>query len=275
MLKSKHFKYLSSFLLLVSSLFMANFASATTELCFKKEVSPDSINWFDANTEAEAVTITDTAYYRFTAYKCDNAWGGLYNIFVTDELLNVYQQLEDLSSDQYDRTPSTLVVEAPGICSGREGTIENVASVEGWSMISDTPRYDSDNAWIRCDNIIVGGDGCTPGYWKQPQHIDSWPVAETTLFSEVFDRVITIRQKKTGDVTDPTLLQALSALGGKVNTAARHATAAYLNALNSGVNYDMNEAGVVAAFQGSYDTDTYGVLIENLVNFNEQGCPLN
>ena len=31
-------------------------------------------------------------------------------------------------------------------------------------------------------------EGCTPGYWKQPQHFDSWVTySPSTLFSSVFD----------------------------------------------------------------------------------------
>src|SRR5215210_35264 len=32
-----------------------------------------------------------------------------------------------------------------------------------------------------------GNEGCTPGYWKQPQHFDSWVVySPNQLFSSVF-----------------------------------------------------------------------------------------
>jgi len=268
-------KVLFSFFLLFSSIFVSSEVFATTQLCFKKEVSADGVNWFDANTEAEAVIIVDTAYYRFSAFKCPETWGGMYNIVVEDPMLSIYQPLADLPRGLDNSEMSVFEYEASNICVGYEGTIENIASVEGWSMVSDTPRYASDTAWLRCDDTFIGGDGCTPGYWKQPHHIDSWPVEPETLFSEVFGEEITIKLKKLGLVSNPTLLEALKAQGGKVNTAARHAVAAYLNSLSSDVNYDLNVDAIIAAFNGSYQSNNYGSLIESLVNFNEQGCPLN
>jgi len=252
-------------------------AFALTELCFKKEISNDGVNWFDANSESEAVTITDVAHFRFSAFKCEGAWGGLYGIKLDDPQLNIQgQSMTDLSPVADNREPSVWTYEVPGYCEGYEGAKENIAYVEGWSMISDTPRYAHDNAWAMCKpQIIVGGEGCTPGYWKQPHHLDSWAIDPTTLFSEIFGREITIRIKKQGEITDPTLLEALDANGGKVNTAARHSVAAYLNALNSGVEYDMTPSAVVSGFQSSFDNSDYGSIIENFVNFNEQGCPLN
>ncbi|WP_144392651.1 hypothetical protein [Pleionea sediminis] len=268
----------SKVLKVVSLIFAAlglSVASANTQLCLKKEISSDGVTWYDANTEVEAVVINSDAFFRFTAYKCPDAFGGLYGIVLTDPQIGVAVNMEDLPSDESDFTPSVYETVAANYCDGYEGTIENVATVEGWSMISDTIRIASDNAWARCESVPQGGEGCTPGYWKQTHHLDSWPVSETTLFSEVFDRVITIRLKRQGEVTDPTLFEALAAKGGKVNTAARHATAAYLNALSAGVSFDMTTDGVIDAFQTSYDNNDYGPLIQSLVDFNEQGCPLN
>ena len=271
----KH-RTLTSIILLAVSIIIPNIASANTQLCFIKEVSADAINWFDANSESEAVVVAGTAHYRFTATSCiEDEFGGINNISLADDLLNIYQSMDDLLLVNGTVEPSVFEYQAVDICVGNEGTIENVASVEGYSMISGDPRFASDNAWIRCDTVIIGGDGCTPGYWKQDQHLDSWAVSTDTLFSEVFGRVITIRQKRSADVTDPTLLQALAALGGQVNTAARHSTAAYLNAVSANVNYDLNVAAIIASFQQSYDSDSYGTLIETMVNFNEQSCPLN
>ncbi|MGX5201215.1 hypothetical protein [Aliikangiella sp. IMCC44632] len=262
-------------LLLVATAAFSGLSSATTQLCLKKEVSSDGINWFDANTDAEAVPVSGMAHFRFSAFKCPESWGGMYNIVISDPQLNVEQLVADLSGDESDFTPSVFTTQVPDYCQGYEGNVENIAFAEGYSMISDTPRYASDNAWVKCETLVVGGEGCTPGYWKQPHHLDSWPISDTTLFSEVFDRVITIRIKKQGEITDPTLLQALGANGGKVNTAARHAAAAYLNAMSTGVAYDMDSSGVINAFQMSYDSNNYGAIIENLVDYNEQGCPLN
>lgn len=255
--------------------FAASVASANTQLCLTKEISNDGVTWYDANSEAEAVVINSTAHFRFSAFKCPESNGGMYGLVLTDPQIGVAVNLDDLPAGFYDETVRVHTEVVDNYCAGYEGTIENVATVEGYSMVSGTIRTATDNAWARCEDIPQGGDGCTPGYWKQTHHLDSWPIAETTLFSEVFERSITIRLKKQGSITEPTLFEALHAKGGKVNTAARHATAAYLNALSADVSYDMSPSSVVDAFQVSFDNNDYGVLIDSLVDFNEQGCPLN
>lgn len=251
---------------------------------FIKEVSGDGgLTWHDANTEAEAVSISNGAIYRFTLTGCFPGYDyDLTEILVEDPVLNLYTSMPDKAIILNDQSVS-ITVDAPAICNGKDGTIENIATVSTTAKDLDGgivhTRFltGSDNAWIRCEPVITGGDGCTPGYWKQPHHFDSWPAVVTpdTPYSTVFDRIISVRVKGEGLVTDPTLLQALSALGGKVNTAARHSTAAYLNAMSGDVSYDLSDTQIVSNLQQSIDDQDFGDLIEALVNFNEQGCPLN
>jgi len=93
---------------------------------------------------------------------------------------------------------------------------------------------------------LPGGEGCTPGYWKQSQHFIDWPtfgpdfdggptipITQSTLFSTVFGPVITIKTGTNDSKTDPTLLEALAAKGGGINALARHTVAAYLNSLTT------------------------------------------
>jgi hypothetical protein len=276
-MKIFYYSAISKLAIITSLLAVTTMASANTELCLKKEISNDGINWHDANSEIEAVIITDVAHFRFSAFKCPESWGGLKDITLNDAQLNIYTQpMDNLSAEEGDFTPSVWSTEVFNYCDRYDGTIENIASVEGYSMISNTVRYADDNAWASCEpTLIIGGDGCTPGYWRQDHHLDSWPVDPMMLFSDVFDREITIRIKRKNTITEPTLLEAVAAHGGSVNIAARHAVAAYLNSLNGEVNYDMTPEAVIAGFQYSFDNDDYGDVIENLVNFNEQGCPLN
>jgi hypothetical protein len=104
--------------------------------------------------------------------------------------------------------------------------------------------------------------GCTPGYWKQPHHLDSWgPTGYVP--DDYFNTVFVV------DFFDPefTLLEALKAKGGGVNALARHATAALLSAAHPGVDYPASVAKVLALVQDG-DKDT-------LEGYNELGCPLN
>ena len=253
-----------------------------------KEVSADGgITWHDANTEAEAVSVTNDAMYRFTVKRCD--WDGLVNIQLTDGVLNLSQTIEDLpfvdefndagdwiGPPDFDAEAKIITVNAANICDGYTGTLLNTATVTADGQASEESVSDSDDAWIRCEPPIVGGEGCTPGYWKQEHHYDSWtfPLTPDTLFSVVFDRVITIKARG-GAITDPTLVQALAALGGKINTAARHSTAAYLNAVSVDVSYDLGADQIIQSFQAAFDSNDFGLAIEKFVELNEQGCPLD
>lgn len=255
-----------------------------------KQVSADGgMTWHDANTEADAVSVSHGAIYQFTVKRCD--YDGLYEVLVMDDLLGIAQPLNPflLSNNNWNKElgqwtvdlnaeAQTFTVEAPDICDGYTGTLANTATVTATGEYTQQNVSDTDTAWIRCEPVTSGGgEGCTPGYWKQPQHFDSWPVGLTpdTSYAAIFGRTITVRTKEDGLVTDPNLLQALSAQGGQVNTAARHSTAAYLNSLSGGVSYDLDSNQVIANLQNSVDNSDFGDLIEALVSFNEQGCPLN
>lgn len=262
-------------LLALSGLLYSNAALADFEICLKKEISNDGTTWYDANDQAEAVLISGSAHFRFTVTKCPGKAGGLYNIVLTDPMLAIEKSMENLPHSETEYPERVFTYEDLGFCDGVEGYIENVARVDSTVLNTEETRSAIDNAWGFCEEIPSGGEGCTPGYWKQEQHFDSWPVDLSTTFYQVFGRSIDIRIKRQGTINEPTLLEALNATGGQVNMAARHAVAAYLNASSSGVSFDLTPSSVIEAFQTSFDNDNYGVLIQNLVDLNEQGCPLN
>jgi hypothetical protein len=106
-----------------------------------------------------------------------------------------------------------------------------------------------------------GGEGCTPGFWRQSQHLQFW--AATGLSpSDDFDTTFGVNFFS----PDITLLEAVSLGGGGVNKVARHGTAALLNALHPDVDYAFTAAEVIAAVQAQ-DVDA-------LVAANEAGCDL-
>jgi hypothetical protein len=134
------------------------------------------------------------------------------------------------------------------------------------------------------DNIVftpppVGNEGCTPGYWKQEQHFDSWTTyIPSTPFFDVFERAIEIKWSEKGkpeDTANPTLLQALQANGGGINALARHAVAALLNADNPGVEFAFTTSEVIALFQAAFDSGDLESTKEMLEEANEAGCPLD
>ena len=110
-------------------------------------------------------------------------------------------------------------------------------------------------------------EGCTPGYWKQDHHFDSWVgFAPSDDYETVFGVDASFEK---------TLLGALKQGGGGEKALGRHAVAALLNSSNSDVSYAFTTAEVIAIVQDAYATgDFEGV--KNLLNYeNEQGCPLN
>ncbi len=117
---------------------------------------------------------------------------------------------------------------------------------------------------------IPAPEGCTPGYWKQADHFDSWvDYAPGDSFEAVFGR----------DVPgDPTLLDALRLRGGGLNALMRHTVAALLNATNLDVNpvpsFD-TPAEVIEAFQAAFDSGDYSTTKNLFETSNEAGCPLD
>jgi hypothetical protein len=113
---------------------------------------------------------------------------------------------------------------------------------------------------FECEPPPPCGEGCTPGFWRQPQHLDSWTgYAPGDDFDAVFGT----------DYFDPdiTLLEAVWLGGGGVKKLGRHGAAALLNAANPDVGYPLSEAEVIAAVQAGD--------AKMLAELNELGCPLD
>ena len=110
-------------------------------------------------------------------------------------------------------------------------------------------------------------EGCTPGYWKQGHHFDSWPASYTpnTLFSDVFEDAF----------PGLTLLDALKLRGGGLNALGRHTVAALLNGASPDVAYGLTETAVIAAFNDIYpgSKKQYNILKDFFEDFNEHDCP--
>jgi len=110
-----------------------------------------------------------------------------------------------------------------------------------------------------------GGEGCTPGYWKQPHHAGSWVVyGPDNSYSAVF--VV--------DAGGKTLLEALETGGGGAKALGRHAVAALLNASNPDVGYLYPVDEVIAIVQGAYDSGDFETAKDLLEEQNELDCPL-
>jgi hypothetical protein len=115
-----------------------------------------------------------------------------------------------------------------------------------------------------------GGEGCSPGYWKQSHHFDSW-VGYTPgdSFNSVF-----------GVNTFPgrSLLGALWQGGGGASALGRQAVAALLNASSPNVDFDLTTAEVIQLTHDALVSGDPGRIEstkDQLESLNGQDCPLS
>jgi hypothetical protein len=119
---------------------------------------------------------------------------------------------------------------------------------------------------VRCAS---GSVGCTPGYWKQSHHFDSWPDTydPDQLFSSVFENAF----------PGMTLLQVLETGGGGLEALGRHAVASLLNAEASGASFGLAPNQVVGMFNTLFPdfASEFESLKDIFEDMNEQGCNYN
>jgi len=238
----------------------------------EKLVSVDDGQTFeDADECADAPITAQSAEYKLVVTNCGPE--DLENVVVNDDDLGIVDYpLGNLAAGDSVELLQGDIEELfyEGLCEEWD-QFENIADVAGTGVTSGTDVMDEDPACVVCEEM--GMEGCTPGYWKQDQHLDSWVATgyePDDLFSDVFGIFITIKWSDTGkpqDLYNPTLLEALEANGGGVNELARHGVAGLLSAAHPDVEYPYSVADVIAAVLAG-DADT-------LVEANELGCPLN
>lgn len=115
-------------------------------------------------------------------------------------------------------------------------------------------------------------EGCTIGYWRN--HPNSWgPTGYHTndLFRDVFGR--TLQHEP-----DATLIEALSLSGQpnpQLNSLARQAVAALLNAAHPEVHYPLSTGTVITKFQKAFDDEDYEPTKDKFDAYNNLYCPLS
>ncbi len=175
--------------------------------------------------------------------------------FCGDGIVDDGEECDDGNSDNLDdcRNDCTLPFCGDGIVDlGEECDDGGNESGDGCSPVCTVER---------------GGDGCTPGYWKQPHHLDSWfDYSPTDSFDAVFG---------VDAPGDQTLLKALKQGGGGTRALGRHAVAALLNTANTSVQYLFSTAEVIQIVLDAYTSGNFEGAKNLLEAQNEQGCPLN
>lgn len=123
-----------------------------------------------------------------------------------------------------------------------------------------------------------GGQGCTPGYWKN--HEDSWASTGYTT-SQTLESVFDLPD---GLGYDSTSLHAALGFGGGSGVSGgarillRAAVASLLNASHSGVSFGLTTAGVIAQVNTALASNDRATMISlggTLDGLNNGGCPLN
>jgi hypothetical protein len=163
----------------------------------------------------------------------------------------------------------------------------------GYAVTLDSYETDAGN-----DFGNIPPEGCTPGYWKQSQHFDSWvatgydptdPLVGLFAAAGVEPYASHLADQDSGDpdvaIGDATLLQALRFGGGdtvadKAEILLRAAVAAVLNAAHPGVvsGYTVAQiqAMVNAALAGGNEREIVALaMLLDDANNAEGGCPLN
>jgi len=119
--------------------------------------------------------------------------------------------------------------------------------------------------WSITCQPTTGGEGCTPGFWRN--HYEAWPApyAPATSFNAAFG--IAADYFAPGFfANDYTLRDAIWQGGGGLNRLARHGAAALLSAASPSVAFPYTVAEVIAMVQSG--------TIDPLAQANELGCPI-
>ncbi|KGM53489.1 hypothetical protein N800_00690 [Lysobacter daejeonensis GH1-9] len=136
---------------------------------------------------------------------------------------------------------------------------------------------------LACNSALAwdGDNGCTPGYWKQEQHFDSWPFPyePNTLLRDVF---VTAPPEY---VPDDTFLEALNYGGGPGVEGAtqillRAAVAALLNAEALGLAFEDEPAEIINSTVDRLESQWRPTILTRATYFDSinngpDGCPLN
>lgn len=123
-----------------------------------------------------------------------------------------------------------------------------------------------------------GGQGCTPGFWRQSHHFDSWTTYNPgDSIEDPFDipSSVMLARPEQGKAKELTLLEGVTLRGGGVNALIRHAVAALLNASSPDVSYDLSVSEVISKFNAAVDGGDIEGTKDEFEGFNELGCPLD
>jgi hypothetical protein len=214
------------------------------------------------------------------------AWldGIAYNRVISDDSFTVEVKNHSADPSEYQEVFSwtggfthewqTADIDLTGLGLNENGWID----VRFCSTASPWKYFKSDLGQVAIDWIKLygetpnggGGEGFTPGYWKN--HLEDW----TGLLDPGADFETTFGIQLPSRVGGPlTLLEAVNKKGNRINSLIRHSVAALLNALHPNVDYDLTPDEVIAIVQDGFASGDYRGAKDILEGFNEQGGDIN
>jgi cysteine-rich repeat protein len=154
----------------------------------------------------------------------------------------------------------------PDIAPGPSGNPCGNGILDPGEQCDDGNLINGDGCSATCE-LEGGGEGCTPGFWKNPKRIVLWPAPYTpaVMFSAVFEDAF----------PGMTLLDVLKQGGGGLKALGRHTVAALLSAASPSVSYDLTVSQIISMFNDEYPGGDYTGLKNTLVYFNELGCEID
>jgi hypothetical protein len=112
-----------------------------------------------------------------------------------------------------------------------------------------------------------GGEGCTPGFWKQEHHFSRWPEPYTPSTPLGYF-------SSPGETSPLTMLEALELGGGGLNALWRHTVAALLNAGHPSIDFPYETGQILEMLLGALGSGDYEGLKDLFAAANEGACPL-
>jgi protocatechuate 3,4-dioxygenase beta subunit len=157
-------------------------------------------------------------------------------------------------------------------CSGHTHSGTVVPGAWGWAITLTSGQVDDNNHFGNHFRF----EGCTPGYWKVPQHHDSWiptGYATTDSLTSVFGA-----NALNGSLLDGLNFGGGSGVVGAKQILLRAAVAALLNASHPDVNYSLTKQEVINQVTTALNSGNRGTMLalaSQLDTYNNLGCPLN
>ncbi len=259
-------------------------ANLPDDLCFQiyppiQKSATDSCGVIDPEFTVEKVCLSDpitdaNAVFEITITNTTTCGDIELDFEYTDPAAGINDPVEVGPYGPGQSYVATVYVPAECVNNEVSNTVYVEAFYEGESV-------GTDEATAVCP--CVGGEGCTPGFWKNSPNC--WACYDkNTALNVVFD--FSEAPSSITGLGSKTMMEALKFGGGdtkkdKLKILLRHAVAAVLNACSGDVEYPDDVAGVVAAVNdilANYNTKTKADILSLKMQFedwNELGCPIS